>query len=244
MTIYQSSSSANSEGGGKVFLFPLKEKFLAISLNSKGIDKAELLTQQELSSQKEEAHYFDLGTSYNLLPTFSDEMLNDEALITFMNWTPQQKVYKRFDEAHGIQIQFQTQTVADFAVSHAIPSVSKHHVLELLLSICKTNGVHLLIFANRVFIAVHMDREIKLCNTFDIKTDEEVLYYLLLIYQELGLSQEEVPLNCYGKFPEKHAETEKHLSVYIRNVKLSCLKDIEPPYQGIAQLTTDHYANN
>ncbi|CAG5086261.1 DUF3822 family protein [Parvicella tangerina] len=244
MNIYQSSSLSNLEEGGKTFVFPFNQKFLLVSSSSKGIQVAEILDSSEIQETPNEFYYFDLGIKFNLLPQLSDEMIDEAALIDFMNWDSNQRVYSQFINKHNIELQFQTSAIEDHTITQVIPSVKKHHIASLLLSITKTDGVYLLIYLNKIFITVVSDQQIKLCNIFDAKTDEEVLYYLMLIYQELSLSQEDTATICYGEFPEQPSLSAAYLSKYIRNSTVLTFDGVDSQFKGILKLLDTYHENH
>lgn len=243
MNIYKASPTATSDSSEKMFVFPHKEKFLVVSFQSDCVHSVDILDRTELSSNNE-AHYFDLSSNFNLIPILSEEMIDEKALVDFMNWTPDQKVYKRVDNTHNIEIQFQPESIANHAISHSIPAIQKHHITELFLNICKGNGVHIFLYLNKLLIIVLFESKVILCNLFETKTDEEVLYFLLLVYQELSLSQEETPVTMYGLFPEKEELTKEYLSTYIRNVALQTHMGIDGKYQGLIKVLATYYENN
>ncbi|MCB9188934.1 MAG: DUF3822 family protein [Flavobacteriales bacterium] len=244
MNLFKSLTAPNQNGEGRLYLIPSNDHFLCIESNNGNIDHAELKKSNELSSKSSENHYFDLSNTFNLLPKLSDELINEKALIEFLNWDLNKKVYHFLDEKNSITIHFQTNTLQDIAVSHAIPSVNKHHLSELMLNVSKNNGVHALVFNTQIYITVRLSNQILLCNSFDAKTDEEILYYLLLIYQEKDLSQEETQLIFYGNFPQKPEMTSTYLNTYIRNIELRRFADIQIEYQGIVQLIKEGHAHH
>lgn len=244
MSLYSATSAPLNEGVGKVYLFPHNEKFLAIIIDQNRILKVDLLSQPELSFIKSESHYFDIGSSFNLLPKLSDELVDEAALKEFMGWTANSKVYHFQENTRGVEIQFQTSSVSDYAVSHSIPAVHKHHIIEIMLSISQLDGVNAVVYANQLYISVVDKTKLVLCNIFNTKTDEEVMYYLLLIFQELGLSQEETKVIFYGNFPENPSNSNQYLSSYFRNFELRQFRDIEEQYQGITQLALAYHENH
>lgn len=244
MNLYSATSAPLKEGVGKVYLFPRNENFLSITIDQNKVQKVDLLTQNDIASIKAESHYFDIGSYFNLLPKLSDELIDETALKDFMGWSSNSKVYHFLDNARSLEVQFQTSPVSDYAVSHALPAIHKHHVIEMMLSVATENGVHALVYSNQIYIAVVENNELLLCNAYQIKTDEEVMYYLLLVLQELGLSQEDVNVIFYGNFPETPAKTEEYISSYIRNYQLKQFQNIEAKYQGITLLALAYHENH
>lgn len=245
MIIYKNSSAPTSDGEGSFLLLPHQEKFLSIRFDQNNIQEAKLLERTELNQLSAyTCHYIDIGANFNLLPKLSEEMVDDKALSEFMNWTPTNKVYRSFLPSHRAEIQFQTESVPSLTVSHAIPSVKKHHIIEHLLHIAQDNGMTTLQFSNKLFIAIMKEGKLVLCNSFDAKTDEEILYYILLVYQELNLSQEDFPITFYGALPEHPDQTLEYLKAYIRNADNKVFTAAETAYQGIIQLLLEHHENN
>lgn len=242
MNLYATSAPIN-EGVGKVCLFPHDDKFLVIGTHLSEIQSVAILNQSELSEINSECHYFDVGTAFNLLPKISDELINEGALQEFLNWMPNTKIYHRPDNTNNLEIQFQITPVAGYSVSHAIPAVHKHHIIEMMLATSQNEGITALIYQHHIFVAVFVNGQPKLCNLFNAKTDEEIMYYILLVIQELNLPQEEVKLDFYGAFPEKPENTEKYLSSYIRNFSIKTFDKVKHPYQGITQLVSAYHEN-
>jgi hypothetical protein len=243
MTIYQ-TTSASASSADKSMLFSHEDKFLCVSFSQNQLHTVQVLTQTELEKIQEESHYFDVHTSYNLLPKLSEEMIDEAALTDFMNWTPNQKVYRNYVDSQKVEVQFQTASIANLSVSRAIPSVLKHHMIELMLSVSNEEGVFAFIYQDKVFVTVHQNGRLALSNSFQAKTDEEVIYYLLLVFQEMDLSQEEMPVFFYGNFPEKPEQTKNYLSAYIRNNTLRNFDKAEAKYQGVIQLALDYHENH
>lgn len=244
MNIYQSISAPDSNGDGNVFLIPNKEKFLVINASDSAITNVSVLGPEEIGKMKGDFHYFDIGQAFNLLPKLSLEMIDEKALIEFLGWDENRKVYQQLEERRNIIIHFQTEPVSDISITQSAPSTIKHHLIEAMISICVKDGVHAMIYQTTLFVVVRNNDETQMCNCFKVSTDEEVMYYLLLLFQELNLSQEETAILFYGNFPDKPEHTEKHLSTYIRNVELRQFEGIDPKFQGIVQLFSKYHANH
>lgn len=244
MNLYSATSAPLKEGVGKAFLFPHNENFLSITIDQNKVQKVDLLAQNDIASIKAECHYFDIGSHFNLLPKLSDELIDERALKDFMGWSSNAKIYHYLDNNRGVEVQFQTSPVSDYAVSHALPAIHKHHVIEMMLSVSTVNGVYVLVYSNQLFIAMVESNELLLCNVYQVKTDEEVMYYLLLVLQEFGLSQEDVNVVFFGNFPESPSKTEEYLFSYIRNYQLKQFQNIEAKYQGITLLALAYHENH
>lgn len=242
MDLYATSAPIN-EGVEKVYLFPHDEKFLVATLDLNDIQRVALLNQSELSEINAECHYFDIGTTFNLLPKISDELINEDALREFLNWMPNTKIYHNSNSSNNLEVQFQVAPISGYSVSRAIPAVHKHHIIEMMLAAGQNEEITVLIYHHHIFITVFVNGQPQLCNIFHAKTDEEIMYYLLLIIQELNLPQEEVKVEFYGAFPEKPENTEKYLSSYIRNFSIKIFDKVKHPYQGIAQLALVYHEN-
>lgn len=236
MNLFQTPTTPVNNGERRMYFIPCDDQFLIVSKLNDQLVAVDIVKSNELSTSIGDCHYIDVDNSFNLLPKLSDEMINEQVLIDFLNWDVNKKVYHFQDAKHNITIHFQTNTINDLLINKTTPSTFKHHISEFLLSIAEYNGVYALYFNGSIFIAAKANEELLLCNCFTAKTDEEVLYYLLLIYQEKDLSHEEMPLVFYGCFPQQPEMTLTYLSKYIRKVKLEQFVQITPDYQGIVQL--------
>lgn len=80
----------------------------------------------------------------------------------------------------------------------------------------------------QIHLLVVDDKKILLANTFSVKTKEDVLYFVLLAYQSLGLDCETVPVFLTG---ECDNELRQSMKEYIREVSLFAPQDIKIPLE-------------
>jgi len=73
-------------------------------------------------------------------------------------------------------------------------------------------------------IAIFDGRELLFSNAFKYKTSEDIAYYILFVYEQLGLNPEEIELVLSGAI-EKTAKEHSLLYNYIRNVKFATRPD-------------------
>ena len=73
-------------------------------------------------------------------------------------------------------------------------------------------------------ITILEGRELLFCNAFDFQSPEEIAYYVLFVYEQLGLNTEETELVISGSI-EKTAPEHALLYTYIRNMKFAKLPD-------------------
>jgi len=82
-------------------------------------------------------------------------------------------------------------------------------------------------------IIVSKQKKLVLYNTFDYKTEEDFIYYVLFTMEQLNLNVEEIEIELLGEIDLK-SDLYKILYTYVRNVNVL---DIKPKYNSI--LTID-----
>lgn len=79
--------------------------------------------------------------------------------------------------------------------------------------------VSLHMLAGLLTLVVTRERQLLFCNAFRFTTAEELMYYTLLVLQEVGLAPEQVPITVWGDLPHDSALLTM-LRRYVRTVKL------------------------
>lgn len=236
MLIYQDTTASQNEDD-VVQIFPIENDFLLVRNDGTKVIEVSKLDKTKLSEPKGHFHYFDTGISYNLMPRLSEEMIDEKALVSFFNWNENSKVYRSFHPSTKIELQFQTEIAKVTPITQANASVNIHHILGLFLDSKLAEGVTVLTYAGKLIVGVLFENDVKLCNIFPCTTDEEILYYSLMVYQEIDLDQEVIPLHFYGSFIQNVNRTEELLSSYIRNVNIHQFNEVnEIHFSGLVEM--------
>jgi len=112
-------------------------------------------------------------------------------------------------------------------LKHKYPhAVFRHHssvFVEYLLALHKAthkNEVHVYVFPSYMDIVVLQSGKLILYNRYQIKTPDDFTYFLLWIYEELKLKQEDSICSFYGEIEEK-SEMFDLAAKYLKNTRLA-----------------------
>lgn len=83
----------------------------------------------------------------------------------------------------------------------------------------KNEYIHIQFNRKSIDIVAFKNNKLQLQNTFDYKTAEDVIYFLLYVMEQLGLSQETTELYISGKIVEE-SKIYDLLYKYIKEIKL------------------------
>jgi hypothetical protein len=97
----------------------------------------------------------------------------------------------------------------------------KHHIFKLLKDRIKKNQdkVYVNIRKNSIDVIVVNENGLQLVNTFEVKTDEDKVFFIMNVYEQLGLNAEEFPLLLLTK-DTKSNELSKLLEGYIEHIEI------------------------
>jgi hypothetical protein len=106
------------------------------------------------------------------------------------------------------------------------PGVNQHHHIKILLDHTSSNRKSLI--GN--FIHVHVERDffnlilysnniLKFCNSFAYRNISDILYYVLNVFKNLDVKQEETV--HFSGLTEKYDDLSSTFSLYIRNIKFA-----------------------
>ena len=106
------------------------------------------------------------------------------------------------------------------------PGVYPHHHIKLLLD--HTSSTRKSVIGN--YIHVHVERDffnliifnnniLKFCNSFAYRNISDILYYVLNVFKNLDIKQEETVY--FSGLTEKYDDLSSSFSLYIRNIKFS-----------------------
>ncbi len=118
-----------------------------------------------------------------------------------------------------------TKEVYDLIYSYHPGILPCHHLKPLLSHISHSrksvNGNYIQIHVEREFfnLVIFDHNTMKFCNSFKYRNITDILYFVLNVFKNLGIKQEET-LYLSGQ-TEKYDDLSSNLSIYIRNVRFS-----------------------
>jgi hypothetical protein len=123
----------------------------------------------------------------------------------------------------GIQCVYLASTELTQKLSAFFPRASFYHLHSALLSAWtqherKDKQVLVNVQTSMLTIACFDKDKILYCNSFEYKNVKDFLYYIVLVYESLGLSTEKIPLIFYGEILVESALF-KEVYKYIRHVE-------------------------
>ena len=65
--------------------------------------------------------------------------------------------------------------------------------------------IHVQVFKDSLTCIVCKDKKLQLCNTYQYKTPEDFIYYILFCYEQLGLTTETDPITLSGHIAKADA---------------------------------------
>jgi len=94
-----------------------------------------------------------------------------------------------------------SQTLLD-KLKEFYPSVSIHHSGQVFMDSIKFSKqpeLHLNLCQNYLEVVVNQENRILFYNLFEVKSDEDILFYGLFVLEQLGLDANKIELKCYGQ---------------------------------------------
>ncbi len=144
----------------------------------------------------------------------------------------------QFEKEEGEVLQFDEIAEHGVVVVYAIPDVLKQHIemhfhgvdfhhasyftISYFLNLYKNQPgehIHAHVWDKVVEVFAVNNGKLVLCSQFGFQSDEDLLYFILNAYEQLGLNPENVPLKVSGEL-EKHFESWRLLEQYIRFVEI------------------------
>lgn len=182
--------------------------------------------------------FLSTSTEFSILPQSLSSSNEVEQIAKFLKWSSSSKLEKNVLIGCQSEILFSDSVFENAA--GVIPSLVLEHIHLKLYQFCLIqnwdNGIAALVIENNLFICVFKNNKFTLCNTFSASSNEEVSYYIMLMFQEFDLPQEETALELFGEIEEKPF-LEKHLSHYIRNIHTNQNSSIaNMKYSGLVAL--------
>lgn len=116
--------------------------------------------------------------------------------------------------------------ISDFITSNFPEIDSKHIIFNLLKIFIKRsdNAVYLNLRANSIDIALVKDNKLQLLNSFDIKNDNDILYFTMNIFEQFQLDIQHFKLKIKKNKSEKNSTIDL-LKQYIVNVEIEKLRN-------------------
>lgn len=117
-----------------------------------------------------------------------------------------EKVYQLFRDLHGSNTYYHLSTAL---VRSCQQYIEQHTDAERVTFV----NIH----QNQIHILAFQQTQLLFYNTFDFQNSEDLVYYVLLVYEQLGLHNEKVPLYISGKIQEE-SKIYDRLHQYIRHL--------------------------
>ncbi len=160
--------------------------------------------------------------------------------LSLFNTATYKSIYEfNFLNTFGEEVLFQTLTIGDLAMIYGIPDglaaflqykypfARYHHSNFPLMTVffnkyrnTTNNGLALVNFRQgAIDIIIVQDRKLKLLNSYTCRADDDVLYFLVMAIEQMGLNPETVELYLCGNI-EKDDKLHLQILKYVRNVHL------------------------
>jgi hypothetical protein len=93
-----------------------------------------------------------------------------------------------------------------------------HHISHSRKSV-SGNYIHIHIEKELFNLIVFSDSQLSFCNTFNYRNISDILYFVMNVFKNLGIKQEETI--HFSGITEKYDDLSSNFSIYIRNIKFS-----------------------
>ena len=207
------------------------KKFIVLGdykLESDQADKAQLFSfKEQLKGEFQEYAIGYQTPKYGLVPLtlFKPEELSTYAKFQFVLDDGEQLAYNELS-AQGL--------VIIYAISSKIKRLLEEHFHGILYRHAAYFGItyytalyknqpgehiHLNVWGQTAEFYVIMNGQLQLCTQFNFESNEDLLYFTLNVYEQLGLNPEKVPLKASGEM-DKDLESWQLLEKYVRFVEL------------------------
>lgn len=182
--------------------------------------------------------YASTGSQFTLLPNLSIEQIALKEIQSFLKWEdkPNISIVKNKLMFDDISLLFQIHLEE---TSKLYPAAHFKHVVEILVNHAMKqqddNSITTLLIENQLVLCAIKNSKLQLSNIFQVASNEEIIYYIMLMVQELNLDVETLNLQIYGEFEEK-AFLRENLSNFVRNVTSNVNSNIQDMrYSGVAK---------
>jgi len=144
-------------------------------------------------------------------------------------------------DAGGIKVIYSFDMVSKSTMEQMFPNLRFHHHHTLFIELFEKHVSHLP--GDRVFIHLDIssmsiiyfkDARLQYCNQFSVRSDDDRIYYLMLIYQQFDLDPSRVPLSVSlgGNKPSKVLE---QIRAYVQNIQLMEYQPNMKPSESVHQ---------
>lgn len=153
-------------------------------------------------------------------------------------------IYEKIDAADAYQIGAMPrnwlQSLEEWNEKFSI-SPAEANVISYLLKNNSEEMVHVYVHPHQVDIFYLNKKDLQFANQFQFHSAEDAVYYLMLIYKQLQLNAESIPLIMYGEIEPKSAIADT-LNKYIRHIRFAS-RNTERKYSD-AIVSPPHYYFN
>ena len=237
MSIY--SAAANIEASDCcVYILQGDKNSIQITLDSQGRVHSLDTISNEATSQIASLTFVSTQNNFTLLPNLSIEQLPMIDIQSFLKWNnqPSYSITKNKLMFDNISILFQTKQAE---ITKSFPAAKFQHGVEILTNHSmqqqEKNSITSLLVDSQLILCVIKEGNLQLSNIFQVENNEEIIYYIMLMIQELAIDIESVDLQLFGEKDEKPFLKE-NLSHFVRNVTSNTHPAISNmKYSGIAK---------
>ncbi len=237
MTIFSAAASTDALDC-KVYIIQEEKSLIKISLNNQGVLNYMGLIEATSKILDEQITFVSTVNEFTLMPNLSIEQLPENIIPSFLKWTNSDtsNIVKNPLLFDNISILFNFPTEQ---ITKRFPAAKFTHGIEFLVNqsmlSTKDESITALVLEKQLLLSVIKNGHLQLSNIFQVENNEEVIYYIMLMFQELDLTAENVILQIYGEC-EEQPFLEQHLSKFIRNTTSNIHPSISNmKYSGIAK---------
>jgi len=208
------------------------------------------LRQIFLINEKLQNHFSTKTLAFGSLPTtlvpsaFFSESSAAEYLSLVNHFENAVAIYEKINEADAYQLaalpQNWLQSLQEWDAGFILMP-AEACVISYLLKSNSGEMVHLYVHPQQIDIFYLDEKELQFANQFRFHSAEDAVYYVMLIYKQLQLDTELIPLVIYGEIEMKSAIAET-LFKYIRNIQFAS-RNTERKYSN-ALVSPAHYFFN
>lgn len=201
-------------------------------------------------NEKLQNHFATKTLAFGSLPTtlvpsaFFNEKSAAEYLSLVNHFENAVAIYEKINEADAYQLaalpQNWLQSLREWNTGFSIMP-PEACVISYLLKYNSGKMVHLYVHPQQIDIFYLHEKDLQFANQFRFHSAEDALYYVMLIYKQLQLDTELIPLVIYGEIEPKSAIAET-LFKYIRNIQFAS-RNSERKYSN-AFVSPAHYYFN
>jgi hypothetical protein len=219
MNIYQAAAKIDASDC-KVYILQGKKNAFKILIDQKNKLHAMELVEDSIPLIDVPLWYISTVSHFTLMPNLSIEQLPTEAIAEFLKWnsSTELSIIKNPLLFDNISILFQ---ISKSTFTKSLPAANFKHGIEVLVNQCmlsnQKDSLTTVLWDNQLILNVLKDGKLQLSNIFQVENNEEVIYYIMLMFQELSLDFEKVIVQIYGEC-EETPFLEKNLSGFVRNV--------------------------